>query len=121
MGSAAKHKQIPALINVLVTLIKKSPEEYTARINITEKGSEQARIFMANSRSNIPFFPASDLRSSSLIAAMCANGQKLQALCGNTTIKRTIAGSWTGNTSRRMLLKRKAIPDRKNTKDKITL
>src|SRR5688572_13983686 len=75
---------------------------------------------MANSRSNIPFLAASDFRSSSLMDAIWANDQKLQALCGNTTINKTIAGSWTGNVNSNMLLKRNAIPDRKKRNDKIT-
>lgn len=117
---AAMVRKIPEQMNKFMVLVKNGPKEYTERIRSTEKGNEHARTFMANSKSNIlPFSATPDLLSNSLTDAICANGQKLQALCGKTTINNVIATSCTGNNTRRMLLSRNAIPDRKNKKDKI--
>ena len=76
-------------------MIKYSLKENIPIIKSVEKGREQARMFNPKLTSNVGF-GCSSFSSIDCIALIWANGQKLQALCGNTTKSKIIAGVKAG-------------------------
>ena len=75
------------------------------------KGIDTAKTLTPNSKSKVGLSSNAGLVfSNALTADMCANGQKLQALCGNTTASKTAASLGKGTNSINAPLNRKVIP-----------
>ena len=101
--------------------VKNSPSENTVSIIAVANGSEQARILTASSISNVLCLDPSWFCSKAEMDAMWANGQKLIALCGNTT-KSIMAGKDNcGDQASTKQLNRKFIPDLTINKPEILL
>lgn len=109
---------ITPAINNTIGSTKKSLKEKIAIIKIVEKGNEQANIFTPKSMLKLGFC-CSSFSSIALTALMCANGQKLQALCGKTTNNRIIEAPRAGNKKTKNADNTKVIPARLIKREKI--
>ena len=110
--------KITPAINNTIGLTKKSLKEKILMIKIVEKGNEQANIFTPKSMSKLGFC-CSSFSSIALTALMCANGQKLQALCGKTTNNRIMEAPRAGNKKTKNADNTKVIPARLIKREKI--
>ena len=107
----------PAISNT-TGFTKNSLKEKILIIKIVENGMEQARILTAKLISKVGFF-CSSFSSKVLTALMWANGQKLQALCGNTTINKIMEAPRAGNKNTNRAESKKVIPARLIKSEKI--
>ena len=101
-----------SLVTVSTTgFTKNSLKEKILMIKIVENGMEQAKILTAKLISKVGFF-CSSFSSNVLTALIWANGQKLQALCGNTTINKIIGAANAGKRNTKIADSKKVIPAR---------